>query len=300
MRLWTGEANASRLTSTVFAKPSHAFSSHFMIQHSQTHMLGRNQNTGVLADGDQGRTVRFWLSVYAAVCLAGVITGIIRFYFTFRASYRASKVLFEKILFSVLRAPLRWSDTVPVGRILNRFTADFNSIDNDLSQMGGWFMSTGLHTIGICVASLFVSPLIAPVAALCLGWCVLLGRFYLAAARPAKRLESTSKSPIFDFFGSALTGLTTIRAFDKAAAYIKTMHTKVEEYSICSMNLYLFNRWIGWNMSVAGIAFTVVVTIFVLIQANIDAALAGFVLSFTMQFSDTVLMTVRAYSALEL
>lgn len=226
--------------------------------------------------------------------------GTVRFTSTFFASLRASRILFRKMLSTVLRTPLRWTDTVPVGRILNRFTADFNAVDSDLSNSGGWFIAHWLQTIGICVASVFVSPLIAPLAVICLGYCLWIAKVYLSAARPAKRLHSTSKSPILDLFGCALTGLVTIRAFDRARPYVDSMHTKVEENSTCTMNLYLFNRWVGWNMNLAGVVFTILVVMFVVSRDNMDAALAGFVLSFAMQFSQAVLIAVRMSAQLEL
>ncbi|KAK1830843.1 ABC bile acid [Podospora conica] len=256
------------------------------------------------APGDAPRNgsqdIKFWLSLYAAACLISTVFGSARYAFTWFAGIRASRAMFERILFTVLRAPLRWSDTVPVGRILNRLTADFNSIDSELVGMLAWALSEWLLVIGICAASMTVSPLIAPVAAVCLAACVWLARVYLVAARPAKRLDSTLKSPIFDLFGSALTGLTTIRAFGRSVPYVQAMHTKIEEYTTASLTLYLFNRWLSWNMGLAGVAFTVVVTVFVLARPDIDAALAGFVLSFTLRFSSAVLLSVRAASMLEL
>lgn len=35
--------------------------------------------------------------------------------------------------------------------------------------------------------------------------------YYLGGAREVKRLESNSRSPIFEFFGSTLSGVGTIR-----------------------------------------------------------------------------------------
>ncbi|KAK0716025.1 ATP-dependent bile acid permease [Lasiosphaeris hirsuta] len=288
IRLWTGRVDESDLPALF--QQTLAPSTHY-----HHYMLGNQPS-----DAQQDQSIKFWLSIYAGTCLVSVVFGIARYGFTFIAGYWASRAMFERILFSVLRAPLRWADTVPVGRILNRLTADFNSIDSDLVQMGEWFLANWLQVMGICAASLFVSPFIAPIAALCLGVCIWLAKVYLTAARPAKRLDSTLKSPIFDLFGSALTGLTTIRAFDRVGPYIEAMHTKVEEYSMGSLTLYLFNRWLAWNMSLAGITFTVVVTIFVLARPGLDPALAGFVLSFTLQFSHAVLMSVRASSMLEL
>ena len=293
IRLWTAEAGVKNLLFTS-ARHRTSYSS------QQTFMPGVYHHPLDVELNEGPRGLKFWLLVYAGVCFSGIFFGTIRFFFVFRATYQASKSLFQKMLATVIRAPLRWTDTVPVGRVLNRFTADFNAMDNNLVNVGGWLLSVSLNAVGICAASLFVSPLMAPVASVCLGYCAWIARLYLVAARPAKRLESTAKSPIFDFFGSALTGLTTIRAFDRALSFTQTMHNKIEEYSICSMNLYLFNRWLGWNMGIAGIVFTVVVAMFVLLQAGVDAALAGFVLSFTMSFSDVVLMTVRAYAQVEL
>ncbi|CRK48678.1 hypothetical protein BN1723_020632, partial [Verticillium longisporum] len=64
-----------------------------------------------------------------------------------------------------------------------------------------------------------------------------------------KRLESTTKSPIFELFGSALTGVTTIRGFDKSHSYINALYTKLDDYDMATWHLWLFNRWMGWRMS---------------------------------------------------
>ena len=64
---------------------------------------------------------------------------------------RASKVLFDKMTHRVLRAPLRWIDTTPSGRIVNRFTSDISTVDmsfaSDISVViryfGGTLVSLG-------------------------------------------------------------------------------------------------------------------------------------------------------------
>ncbi|KAK1750100.1 ATP-dependent bile acid permease [Echria macrotheca] len=291
VRLWTGEAaTAANIT-------SHAASSWHVSQsyHAQQALVPLPTPLE-----ETKHSVEFWLMLYAGAAFVGIFFGIIKVYFTFVASYRASRYMFKKILSVVLRAPLRWTDTVPVGRILNRFTSDFDSIDNELARELSGFITIVLQALGICAASIFVSPLILPFAAVCLGWVAWLAAIYLKAARPMKRLESTAKSPVFELFGSSLAGLTTIRAFDRTTPYCQTMHTRIDNRGRCSLNLNLFSRWIGWNMGVVGIVFTITVAVFVLLKAQRDAALAGFVLTFAMQFSTTVLWTVRSYASLEL
>ncbi len=48
------------------------------------------------------------------------------------ASYAASITLHTSILFGVLRAPMAFFDTTPIGRIINRFAKDVDSIDSSL------------------------------------------------------------------------------------------------------------------------------------------------------------------------
>jgi hypothetical protein len=52
--------------------------------------------------------------------------------------------------------------------------------------------------LGITLAAIFVSPYMIIVAVLLFGLVWLIASFYLTGAREIKRLESTSKSPIFE------------------------------------------------------------------------------------------------------
>lgn len=171
------------------------------------------------AAGKSGDT-SFYLGIYFALSVLVVIIGTSRFFFTFRASIRASKILFEDLCNTVLRTPLRWLDTVPVGRILNRFTADFNVVDSRIASDLGLFLYQVIRLLGIMVASFFVSPfmIISAATLLCIAFFV--AQRYLSGAREVKRIESNAKSPVFEQFGSTLAGVSTIRAFGKTEEYI--------------------------------------------------------------------------------
>lgn len=123
---------------------------------------------------------------------------------------------------------------------------------------------------------------------------------YLRAARPSKRLESTTKSPVFEQFGSAMTGMTTVRAFDKSSLFIERMNEKLDDYAVATWYLRLFNRWFGWRMALAGSTFAVFVGSVVLLTKDMDAALAGFALTFALDFSGAVMWAIRQYSNVEL
>jgi ABC-type multidrug transport system fused ATPase/permease subunit len=56
----------------------------------------------------------------------------------------------------------------------------------------------------------------------------------------------------------------------------------------------------GWRMSLVGSFFASFVSIFILLTPNIGAGLAGFALSFALEFSSSVMWTIRLYANLEL
>jgi ABC-type multidrug transport system fused ATPase/permease subunit len=122
----------------------------------------------------------------------------------------------------------------------------------------------------------------------------------MLGAREVKRLESTAKSPVFEQFGSALTGVGTIRAFAKTDTYVERMFKKLDDHATTFWHLWAFNRWMGWRMSVVGGFFATVVAILIVTLPSIDASLAGFALSFALDYGNSVIWVIRHYANLEL
>ncbi|RBQ89932.1 hypothetical protein VDGD_01026 [Verticillium dahliae] len=290
LRVWTGDTAEAHVHG--LEEYGHIYAT--TLQHSTIHTASTPFRT------TQDRSLNYYLGVYIAISLGTVALGVMRFFYLFLMSLKASRHMFRNMTHTVLRTPLRWLDTVPVGRILNRFTADFNIIDSRIAIDLTLTLNSALSVIGICIASMFVSPLIIVLATILLLICARIALRYLDAARPSKRLESTTKSPIFELFGSALTGVTTIRGFDKSHSYINALYTKLDDYDMATWHLWLFNRWMGWRMSIVGAMFSVVVAAMILADAEMDAALAGFTLSFALDFSESVLWAIRNYASIEL
>ncbi|PGH14692.1 hypothetical protein AJ79_02858 [Helicocarpus griseus UAMH5409] len=248
----------------------------------------------------EGSSLWYYLGIYVGLSLITCILGPIRYGFFLIASIRASRNLFNQLTYAVLRAPLRWLDTIPVGRILNRFTADFNMIDSQLGYHFGIMFYQVLQVLGIIAAGLLVSPVLITFAVVLLGICLYYSLYYLAGAREIKRLESTVKSPVYEQFGTALTGLTTIRAFGKVPTYIDRMFTKIDRHAQAYWHLWLFNRWLGFRLNTVGAIFAVITAALVLSIKGIDASLAGFALSFAMQYTSAIAYALREYTSIEL
>ncbi|PFH61268.1 hypothetical protein XA68_17841 [Ophiocordyceps unilateralis] len=249
---------------------------------------------------DARKPLSFYLGVYVALAAASGIIGTLRFLWSFVMSIRASKALFEKILYAVLRTKLRWIDTVPVGRILNRLTADFDIIDNRLTVDFGFLFWRMLGLLGIIVAAILVSTSILPLAAILIFIAALVGKRFMEGARPVKRLESTAKSPVFELFNATLAGVSLLRAFHKTGVYVERMYDLLDSWDSLSINVWLLNRWLGFRMALLGTLFTTLVGLIVVGSPLVDAAMAGFTLSFALDFSGNMLMAIRGYASLEL
>lgn len=128
----------------------------------------------------------FYLGIYVGLSLVICVFGTLRYFLVFIGAIRASKRLFDNLTYAVLRAPLRWLDITPVGRILNRFTADFAAIDSRLGNDFGFMLYKAVLLAGIIAAGLFVSPWMLLIAIVLLCICALITRSFLAGAREVK------------------------------------------------------------------------------------------------------------------
>ena len=255
-----------------------------------------SQLTTTKLDGD----LVYYLGVYLGISLLAWLIGTVRYFTVMVASIRASKVMFENLTYAVLRAPLRWLDTVPLGRILNRFTSDFNMIDSKIAYDISFMLHNAMQVLAVIIAGVVVSPFMIIFAVVLLGVCLFYALRYLAGAREVKRLESNAKSPVFETFGSVLTGIATIRAFDKTDAYIERMYKKIDTHCRAYWHLWLFNRWMGFRLNMVGAVFAAIVAALIVSIRGIDAPLAGFALSFALNLSEAVIWMLRQYSNVEL
>lgn len=295
LKIWTGDEIAEQ------GDDMHIYN--HSREHGMAYTVGIQQTSIHSVSGPSIQShhdMMFYLGIYVALAVISALIGTFKFYYMYLGSIQASRKLFAKLNFVVLRAPLRWLDTVPVGRVLNRFTSDFHVVDSQMANSIGFGANSVLAVFGVIVAGLLVSPYIVLLAFVLLIICLYYAVLYLSGARPARRLESNTKSPVFEQFGSALAGVSTIRGFDKAEVYLERMYKKIDDWSATTWHLWLFNRWMGWRMSLVGSFFASFVAILILLTPGIDSALAGFAMAFALEFSSCVMWAIRLYANVEL
>ena len=86
------------------------------------------------------------------------------------SSVKSATNLHQGLLINIMHLPMQFFESTPLGRIVNRFSKDINSVDDKLPPILGRFLRTLLTTLGtICVIS-YSTPLfltcVAPLAVL--------------------------------------------------------------------------------------------------------------------------------------
>lgn len=131
-------------------------------------------------------------------------------------------------------------------------------------------------------------------------WCSQVIRSYLNARSMVKSADAGPAAAILEHFTSSAAGMSTIRAFGAVEGSIAQMHKYVDRLSTARRHFWIFNRWLGLQLSISGILFTLGTgTILLLSKSAIDTSLLGFSLTFSMGFSSAIFKAVDKFGSLE-
>ena len=241
----------------------------------------------------------FFLAVYIIISLAAALLEILKCYLVYIGGLRASETLFSDLINRVLHAQTRWLDTVPLGRVLNRFTADFNSVDSKVPAENHALLSAVMSLVCVFIAGLLLSPFMAGPYLVLLAMSVYYTVQYIGAARELRRLEATARSPILDLFGNSMLGLDTIRAFGRSGDFTARMYARIDDWSKSTWAFWLITQWMSFRMGLMGTLFTVNVAIAIVVSDRVDAPLAGFALIFALNYSKGMEDTIKRSAAFQ-
>jgi ABC-type multidrug transport system fused ATPase/permease subunit len=244
--------------------------------------------------------VKYYLGVYALLGIVYVSICFGREILFFWASLQASWKFHERLLNNVLRAKFKFFDSTPLGQLMNRFSKDVQTIDQEVAPIAiGMFHSLfSIVTIVILISAITPGFLLAGV--FISGLYFATGFFYIRSSRDLKRMEAVQRSPLFQHFGETLSGVVTIRAYGDESRFISDSHKKINTHSRPFIYLWATNRWLAFRVDVAGSLVAFASGVFVIINVGrIDAGAAGLALSYAITFTENVLWLVRLYAANE-
>lgn len=131
----------------------------------------------------------------------------------------------------------------PIGRIVNRFSRDVDSMDNVL-PMFLRFLLNGIFNVMAVLVVISVSTPIFTAVIVPVGFLYyFIQRFYVATSRQLKRLESITRSPIYSHFGETVSGASTIRAYNQQERFVQESENRVDHNLMSYFSSVCANRY---------------------------------------------------------
>jgi ABC-type multidrug transport system fused ATPase/permease subunit len=212
----------------------------------------------------------------------------------------ASKTMLQRAMQRVLRAPMSFFDTTPLGRITNRFSKDVDSMDNNLTDaMRMYFITLTMiisvfiliivyfHYFAIALGPLFIIFLFA-------------SNYYRASAREMNRHEAVLRSHVFARFGESISGTASIRAYGLQKYFKQRLRDAIDDMDSAYFLTFANQRWLSTRLDAIGnlLVFTTGILV-VTSRFNVSPSIAGLVLSFVLAIVQMIQFTVRQLAEME-
>ncbi|KAG1691084.1 Multidrug resistance-associated protein 1 [Nymphon striatum] len=240
------------------------------------------------------------LGVYAALGFSEAMFVFIGGMGFAYGTVKAGEILHENMLQNIMRSPMSFFDTTPMGRIINRFSKDISVIDvNILWNISDMFQTGCKVLLTIIVISIQTPIFLAAFFPISIVY-YFFQRVYLASSRQLKRLESKTRSPIYVHFSESLTGASSIRAYKIEKEFSAESDERVDLNLECYLPAIQTNRWLSLRIELLGNLIILFSALFaVLSKGTINAGAVGLSVSYAMSVTAELNWMVRMSSELE-
>ena len=202
---------------------------------------------------------------------------------------RASNGIHQRLLNTVLNAPLSFFTKTDSGVTINRFSQDLNLID---SELPGVLVATVLQFAlfliggGLMAATATYALATIPVVIFVL---FAIQKFYLRTSRQLRHLDLEEKAPLYTHFQETLSGLPSIRAFGWVDQFCSKNFDLLDRSQRPAYLLLCIQCWLAVVMDLLGAAVaTILMAIIVSLRHKIDPGLVGVGLLNVMSFNSSL------------
>ncbi|WWC90534.1 uncharacterized protein L201_005470 [Kwoniella dendrophila CBS 6074] len=241
----------------------------------------------------------FYMGIYAGL---GILTAVTMFFQGFSnalINYFASVSIHKKAITRVMFAPQSFFDTTPLGRIMNRFSKDTDTIDNTLSDA----MRMAIGTLGNIVGATIVLAIVEPYFLIAMGVVSLLyvhnAAFYRRSSREFKRIDSILRSSLYSHFSESLSGVATIRSYGEQERFFQDNIHRVDIENRAYYLTIINQRWLGMRLDFLGSLLSFSVALIVVCSHKVSAASGGLGLSTIITVQQSFSWLVRQTAEVE-
>ncbi|KAH3675902.1 hypothetical protein WICPIJ_009219 [Wickerhamomyces pijperi] len=241
-----------------------------------------------------------YIGLYITFTFASVLFSIGEFGLESYVVVQASKILNLMAMSRLLHAPMWFFDTTPIGRIINRFSKDTNSLDNEI----GGRLKVLVHMIGMAIGALVLAIVYVPWFAIVVPFIAFLlfacANCYQATSREVKRLEAINRSFILNNFNESISGGTTIKSFGSQHRFIARNSVFSDRLNEVYFVVVSNQRWISLSLDSLGVVALFIVSMMVITGVfHVSASAAGLLIYYMTDFSWLVSNILNDYVEFE-
>ncbi|XP_034250693.1 multidrug resistance-associated protein 5-like isoform X1 [Thrips palmi] len=239
----------------------------------------------------------FYLSIYASCIGLILLTCALRCFVFTKATIRASFVLHNDLFQKVLRSPMLFFETNPIGRMQNVFSKDLDEVDSrlpsTLENIISSFYALAFAFLFICIVFPWFFIAFIP-----LGIIYYFGsRIFRKGIRDLKRLENTSRAPVFSNLVETVQGINTIHAFGKESEYTQRFFQLLDENITCNYMCNVGTRWLAVRLDLLAVFIvSITASLVVGLHGIVVPAMAGLALSYSWQICGVLQYATRLLS----
>lgn len=239
----------------------------------------------------------YYLSIYFALGVGSAMSSLTQTVILWVfCTIQGSRYLHSLMTNAIMRAPMSFFETTPIGRILNRFSNDIYKVDVMLGRSFSQFLVNGIKVIFtmivICWTTWQFLFIIGPLSILYIYY----QQYYLKTSRELRRLDSITRSPIYSHFQETLGGINTIRGYGQEARFEHINKCRIDNNMSAFYPSINANRWLAFRLETIGsiiILGAATLSIFRLGQGTLTAGMIGLSLSYALQITQTLNWIVR-------
>ncbi|CAI9088256.1 OLC1v1022537C1 [Oldenlandia corymbosa var. corymbosa] len=234
------------------------------------------------------------LIVYASLAITSCIFSLSRTLFLATAGYKTSTILFNRMHFSIFRAPMSFFDSTPSGRILNRASTDQSAVDLRMSFQIGSVANVTIQLLGVVAVMSQVAWQVFIIFIPVISISIWLQQFYISSARELSRLIGVTKAPVIQHFSETISGSSTIRSFDQEPRFKDTSMTLIDAHSRPIFHNAAAMEWFCVRIDALSlITFTLSLLFWVSVpEGTIDPSAAGLAVTYGLNLNVIQFMAV--------